>query len=302
MFIGVGRIRNVHELTVEQASVEGVKIGSPGAPEPLPVLLLSSPNIPYHRLDEDDIFCGEFLSDTVVLRNGEVIQQCLEKPWKSGPTSAWQQWQPANTIYLSDKNAKLPDGPYFLFGKDLHEAWRMYTDPLDSFITSIIADPESEDYEYEIFDQVAGNGIWKTLIVPSRMYFERTAAQPLAGLRVSVKDNIKIAGIKTTLMSRAFAEMYPPLELSTAEILKVMINLGAVLVGKTKLSAFASAEEPTDQWIDFHAPFNPRADTYQSPSGSTTGGATALAGYSWLDASIGTDSQSTALVKSPHTN
>lgn len=66
--------------------------------------------------------------------------------------------------------------------------------------------------------------------------------------------------------------------------------MGAVIVGKSKFSAFASFEEATDQWIGFHAPFNPRADGYQSPSGSTSGGATSLAGYKWLGFSIGTDS------------
>lgn len=56
------------------------------------------------------------------------------------------------------------------------------------------------------------------------------------------------------------------------------------------MSSFAGADEATDQWIDYHAPFNPRADFYQTPSGSTTGGAVSLAGYSFVDISVGTDS------------
>lgn len=57
------------------------------------------------------------------------------------------------------------------------------------------------------------------------------------------------------------------------------------------MSASASDEEPTDQWIDYHCPWNPRGDMYQSPSASTTGAAASLAGYDWLDASVGTDSK-----------
>jgi Asp-tRNA(Asn)/Glu-tRNA(Gln) amidotransferase A subunit family amidase len=125
--------------------------------------------------------------------------------------------------------------------------------------------------------------------VPSRLYSKASKSKPLAGKRISIKDNFRLAGIKTTRNNRAFAETYGP-ETDTAEALKLLIEMGAVIVGKTKMCAFASSEAATDQWIDFHAPFNPRADMYQSPSGSTTGGATALAGYDWLDYSVGTDS------------
>ena len=37
------------------------------------------------------------------------------------------------------------------------------------------------------------------------------------------------------------------------------------------------------------APFNPRGDSYQSPSSSSTGSAVAAAAYTWLDFTIGTD-------------
>jgi len=108
-------------------------------------------------------------------------------------------------------------------------------------------------------------------------------------MRISIKDNFALAGIKSTMMNRAYTELYDRKQASAKHVQKLM-DLGAIIVGKTKMSAFASAEEPTDQWIDYHCPFNPRGDKYQSPSGSTTGGAAALAGYDWLDASIGTDS------------
>ena len=41
--------------------------------------------------------------------------------------------------------------------------------------------------------------------------------------------------------------------------------------------------------IDYKAPFNPRGDSYQSPSSSSTGSAVAAAAYPWLDFTIGTD-------------
>jgi Asp-tRNA(Asn)/Glu-tRNA(Gln) amidotransferase A subunit family amidase len=135
-----------------------------------------------------------------------------------------------------------------------------------------------------------GDGMWRQVAVPSRLYTPVTQAKPLAGKRISVKDNFKVSGIKTTQSNRAFVDLYGP-ETETSPYLQRLLSLGAILVGKTKMSAFASSEEATDQWIDFHAPFNPRADGYQSPSGSTAGGASGLAAYEWLDFSVGTDSK-----------
>ena len=40
---------------------------------------------------------------------------------------------------------------------------------------------------------------------------------------------------------------------------------------------------------DYLAPFNPRGDSYQSPSASSTGSAAAAAAYPWVDFTIGTD-------------
>ena len=135
-------------------------------------------------------------------------------------------------------------------------------------------------------------GIWKLIAVPSRLYAKTAdlSKLPLAGKRISVKDNFMLSGIKTTMNCRAFTELYPA-DQSTAEHVKTLLRLGAVIVGKTRMCTLAAGEEPTDQWIDFHCPFNPRGDMYQSPASSSSGAGASLAGYSWLDYSIGTDSQ-----------
>ena len=133
------------------------------------------------------------------------------------------------------------------------------------------------------------SGIWKNVAVPSRCYSQQSVERPLAGVRIAIKDCYTLHGIKTTLSSRPFEETYGP-DGSSATFIRNLIHLGAVIVGKTRTSAFLSSEEPTDQWIDFHAPFNPRGDGYQTPAGSSNGAAAALSGYQWLDLSIGTDS------------
>ncbi|KAG9503352.1 hypothetical protein J7337_006197 [Fusarium musae] len=47
-------------------------------------------------------------------------------------------------------------------------------------------------------------------------------------------------------------------------------------------------EEPMDA-VDYPTAFNPRGDGYQSPAGSSSGSAVAVAAYDWLDCAIGTD-------------
>ena len=49
--------------------------------------------------------------------------------------------------FADDSNIRslelLPSGPYFLYGPNLYQAWRLYDDSLDAFTTGII--PEDVD-------------------------------------------------------------------------------------------------------------------------------------------------------------
>jgi Asp-tRNA(Asn)/Glu-tRNA(Gln) amidotransferase A subunit family amidase len=63
-----------------------------------------------------------------------------------------------------------------------------------------------------------------------------------------------------------------------------------MILSKTKLNSFGVWEEPTE-YIDYQAPWNPRADGYQSPGGSSSGSAVAIAAYDWIDIAIGSDSK-----------
>jgi Asp-tRNA(Asn)/Glu-tRNA(Gln) amidotransferase A subunit family amidase len=44
-------------------------------------------------------------------------------------------------------------------------------------------------------------------------------------------------------------------------------------------------------WVDYQPPFNPRGDGYLDPGCSSAGSGAALAGYDWLDVTIGSDSE-----------
>ena len=102
-------------------------------------------------------------------------------------------------------------------------------------------------------------------------------------------DNINIAGHKTTLCNRAWIDIYDAAD-TTAACIQTLIEAGAIIVYKAKLQALNTREEPTE-CVEFNAPFNPRADGHQIPSGSSHGSAAGIASYDWLDFSIGSDSE-----------
>lgn len=77
------------------------------------------------------------------------------------------------------------------------------------------------------------------------------------GLRVAIKDICDLKGVKTAGSSRSHNQFYSARMKSASNVQK-LIDLGAVVVGKTKITTFADREIPTGDWIDTHAPFNPR--------------------------------------------
>lgn len=113
-------------------------------------------------------------------------------------------------------------------------------------------------------------------------------SKPLAGLRIAVKDLYDLRGMKTSGGNRALFEMSKSTN-STAVAVQKLIDAGAVIVGKNKLSEFAFAGPFVTEHIDFLLPFNPRGDGYNSPGDSSGGSAASVASYDWLDVSMGSD-------------
>ncbi|KDN68942.1 hypothetical protein CSUB01_09360 [Colletotrichum sublineola] len=92
---------------------------------------------------------------------------------------------------------------------------------------------------------------------------------------------------QTFVAGDAFSDIAPgPTE--TAACVQTLIDAGAIIVGKVKLMAMIMREEPLE-CVEFTAPFNPRADGYQVPSGSSHGSAAGISSYDWLDFSVGSD-------------
>ncbi|KAK4201320.1 amidase signature domain-containing protein [Triangularia verruculosa] len=138
--------------------------------------------------------------------------------------------------------------------------------------------------------EIAGKHLLRTLsvAVPSRAGVTPTPERPLNGYRIAVKDIFEIKNVRISVGSRAYYELYDKAPKKTAACIKLLIAAGATIVGTTKLASFAATEEPVE-CIDYDAPWNPRADGYQSPAGSSSGSGAAMAAYGWLDITIGSD-------------
>ncbi|KAK0748326.1 amidase signature domain-containing protein, partial [Apiosordaria backusii] len=178
------------------------------------------------------------------------------------------------------------DGPYLASSMGLYPVWKLLPDRQGAFVASVIQTKSGQIKYLNASTPEAPPNL--AIAVPSRFYYPPRSDKSLHGLRVAIKDNGDIAGVRTCASSRAYGELYGPAPASAPAVQK-LIDLGAVIVGKTDMSQFADAEDPTGDFVDFHAPWNPRGDGIRSPGGSSYGAGAATGAYDWLDFAIGTD-------------
>ncbi|KAK0714457.1 amidase signature domain-containing protein [Apiosordaria backusii] len=179
-------------------------------------------------------------------------------------------------------NARLHSGPYYFQNSGIYKVYRLYQDTHRAFMFGVTRN--KTETTSPTFQEYPGS----LIPVPSRLYYDPPTDEfPLRGKRVAVKDVYHLAGTPTSASSRDYQAISGIVD-GTSEMVLRLIKAGAVIVGKTKTAQFASGERAGD-WVDYPCPFNPRGDGYLDPDGSSTGSAAAVAGYSWLDYAIGTD-------------
>ncbi|PFH59838.1 hypothetical protein XA68_11787 [Ophiocordyceps unilateralis] len=175
--------------------------------------------------------------------------------------------------------ARLPSGPYFLLGPNLHQAWRLYDDTAEAFALAVVPENVTQITSFRALSSLSLSGVDRSVAVPSRLYYPRMSEdKPLSGLRVAIPDSVALKGVPTSLSSRAWQVLDSSAADKTAALAQRLMDLGAVIIGKTKSSQFASGRE----WIDEHAPWSPRADGYQRVFGGSAGAGAAIASYEWL--------------------
>lgn len=214
----------------------------------------------------DDVFSPAFVSQFLIvqtLKDQNLNLTALGNSLQGSKPLQNKVWKIRRVYHIKAYSHKelLPSGPYFLCGSTLREAWRLYPDTQQSFQVAVVPNDSPNapcDHRSPSICYGKGEAQTKTfkalnllvpydgnlaVAVPSRFYTKPTVHQPLAGLRVSVKDNYALAGLKTSNQCKSFLETYNP-ESATAAYIQRLIDLGVVIVGKTKLTAFASSEKP----------------------------------------------------------
>ncbi|KAJ4251946.1 hypothetical protein NW762_011246 [Fusarium torreyae] len=225
----------------------------------------------------DDVFVPDF-GAILVEKTGDNSSQVVQ--------GGARQIYHLDQIRTLDGFSELPSGPYFLHGPNLHQAWRLYDDDFEAFTAGVIPDDLDQPNEFQPLTSSSIQGDSVTVPVPSRLYYPQPSPRkPLSGIRISISDTIPLKGTYTTFSSRAWKSLYKNASNTTAEYAQKLLDEGAVIVGKTKTSQFGTAAE----WIDQQAPWSVRGDGYQRIKGGTVGAAAALAGYEWLDRSVGID-------------
>lgn len=237
-----------------------------------------------NTLSQDDVFQPDFATNLIFYGSDEtdlaIEPDALEE---------LKAWNVRRHCVLESNQSHSPylaaPGPYVYSSGRTWQPWRIYHDFNACFMVAL--KPSAINSSSLIAVDAPYAGVNGRIVVPSRCYYKPTKDRPLAGARISVKDNIDVAGHKTTLCNRAWTDLYPA-KTKNAACIQTLIDAGAVIVGKVKLQAMIMREEPLE-CVEFTAPFNPRADGYQVPSGSSHASAASIASYEWLDFSVGSD-------------
>lgn len=182
----------------------------------------------------------------------------------------------------------MTSGPYLVHPSGtLGKVYRLYWDHNFAFVESVT---EGVNNTYVPVTGLALTDAYGALsiAVPSRLYYPApTKKKPLSGMRLGVKDIYDLKGVRTSGGNRAYRDLVEPAEESAAALQR-LIDMGAVVIGKTKTTQFALGERPTADYVDQLAPFNPRGEGYQH-QGSSVGSGAGLASYDWMNIAIASD-------------
>ncbi|OAA57192.1 Amidase signature domain protein [Cordyceps fumosorosea ARSEF 2679] len=261
----------------------------------LPVTLISTEELNSPNLDAflkglelyDDVYSSEFAFALVEKPGANETTRSRSK--RTADVPGRQTFTVQVTDTRPDEAAKpspfstLPTGPYILHGKELHQAYRIYEDELGAFSAGLVPEKHNSSDQFVDLGDRLPNGTYRSVAVPSRLYFPGPSIRkPLSGLRYAVPEDFDVRGLPTTLSSHNWTALHPNAAAQHAAHVQLLLDHGAVLVGKTKDAQFAAGTS----WIDVAPPLNPRGDGKQPPGGAAAGALSALSNYTWLGNSI----------------
>jgi aspartyl-tRNA(Asn)/glutamyl-tRNA(Gln) amidotransferase subunit A len=141
----------------------------------------------------------------------------------------------------------------------------------EEYIQQLLERIEKVETKINAFVTITGREALENARYLDRRIKDGERVGPLAGVAMSVKDNICIKGIKTTCASKMLDNYVPPYDATVATKLS---EAGAILVGKTNLDEFAMGS--TTEFSKKGATRNPW-DIARVPGGSSGGSAASVA-------------------------
>lgn len=184
---------------------------------------------------KDDVFSSNFLSMVAISDGSDHLSEDAEQ---------YLHAMGADVLYYSGPNSSPPSGPYLFHpsGK-ITRVYRLYRDHNFAFETPVTEGPNGSYVPMTGAVDTDANGAL-SIAVPSRLYYPApTKGKPLSGKRLVVKDNYDLKGIRTIAGSRAIRELNNPAD-ENAPSLQMVIDLGAVVIGKVKTTQVALGEVP----------------------------------------------------------
>ncbi|QKX64226.1 uncharacterized protein TRUGW13939_11399 [Talaromyces rugulosus] len=137
----------------------------------------------------------------------------------------------------------LPD-PYSLVGKELRDVWKLVDDSNGTCRTALVPQLDPQAFQLRSTDNQ-----FLAFALPSRIKAKAKAAflsSPVAGLRVTIKDNIHLKGIKTSVGNPAFFDTYTVRQ-ESAEFIQKLLDGGVSVVGKSKMNS--GTMESSRRWL-----------------------------------------------------
>lgn len=138
-------------------------------------------------------------------------------------------------------------------------------------VSAVIAAAEEKDKEYNCYVTLCPEDALKKAEKVQALIDSGDIDSPLAGVPVSVKDNICTKGVRTTCSSKILGNFVP---VYNATVVDKMEKAGMITVGKLNMDEFAMGS--TTETSYFGATKNPW-DTSKVPGGSSGGAAACIA-------------------------
>ncbi|WVW86125.1 hypothetical protein I302_108165 [Kwoniella bestiolae CBS 10118] len=289
--------------------------------EPEPVAVLSLPQTPSGGISQDDVnslLKGPVEEDDVI--NEDWFQKAIVVLDSPEPTSKaeiegsalhllkdkygtthimidsritfdqnWSQTHsPAIHQINIDESSVPAAGPYLTQSMDgnlnLFPVYRLYPDTTSAHVTGV-------------FPSCSGEGSYKSLDrtdTRKHHFIPVRSRLSCSGPRCSVKDVFDINGLVTGNGNRIYTELDEPAK-STAPAVQILIDAGVNIVAKSQTNEFAGAGPNVEQNTQFCYPWSYRMDRYQAVGGSSSGAASGISSFQWLDVAITTDTSGSTL-------